>query len=160
MMTIRKAVPGDLAQIMEIYAEARRFMSENGNSQWDDGYPAQGLIEGDLAAGFSYVCLEDGEIAAVFYFNVECEPTYAKIDGNWLDGAPYGVVHRIAKRKGHKGAGEFCLDWCFSRCGNVRIDTHRDNMPMRRLLDRLGYRYCGIIWLMNGDERMAFQKNA
>jgi len=158
LMTIRKTAPGDLGAVMEIFAGAREFMRENGNSQWSDGHPAQTLIESDIAAGDSYVCVENSEIAAVFYYKVENEPTYGKIDGAWLNNKPYGVVHRIAKRRGAKGAGEYCLNWSFAQCGNIRIDTHRDNAPMRRLLGKLGFRYCGIIWLPNGDERMAFQK--
>jgi hypothetical protein len=42
--------------------------------------------------------------------------------------------------------------------GNIRIDTHRDNVPMLSLLDKSGFERCGIIYLKNGDERIAFQK--
>ena len=34
-MEIRKSTPGDLEQMMELYAKARVFMRENGNpNQW------------------------------------------------------------------------------------------------------------------------------
>jgi hypothetical protein len=134
-------------------------MRDSGNpDQWGDVHPPRGLIELDIQAGLSYVCVYDEEIAAVFYFNVEIEPTYGRIDGQWLSDGPYGVVHRIARSRNSSGAGAFCLDWCFGQCRNLRIDTHRDNAPMRKLLDRLGFEYCGIIWIENGDERLAFQK--
>jgi RimJ/RimL family protein N-acetyltransferase len=158
-MTVRKAETGDLAAIMNIYAGARVYMRESGNpNQWKDKYPAQALVERDIQTGASSVCEQNGEIIAVFNFSVAREPTYEKIDGGWLDNELCGVVHRIAKRGGAQGAGAFCLNWCFEQCGNIKIDTHRDNAPMRRLLDKLGFVYCGIIRLENGDERMAFQK--
>ena len=160
-MAIRKTAAEDLPAVMEIYDKARGFMRENGNpGQWVNGYPAHEMIENDIQNGKSHVYEKDGVISAVFYFAVENEPTYEKIDGAWLDRLPYGVVHRIAKRPGAAGAGAYCLEWCLNRCGNVRIDTHRDNAPMRRLLEKLGYEYCGVIWLKNGDERLAYQKTA
>ena len=164
-MVIRKTVLSDLDEVCGIYEDAREFMRANGNAgQWTGGHPAREVIARDIEAGKSYVCVDGGtagsRIAAVFYFCVECEPTYREIDGRWLCGDPYGVVHRIARsrRAAGAGAGGHCLNWCFEQCGNLRIDTHRDNAPMRKLLDRLGFAYCGIILIENGDERMAYQK--
>jgi hypothetical protein len=160
-MIIRNATMGDLFAVLEIYAKAREFMQESGNpSQWRDGYPPQELVEGDIESGASYVCIDGNDIAAVFYFKVERDPSYEKIDGKWLDNGPCGVVHRIAKLSFSKGIGAFCLNWCFEQCGNLKMDTHRDNYPMRRLLDKLGFSHCGFIKLDNGEERMAFQKLA
>ena len=41
---------------------------------------------------------------------------------------------------------------------NLRADTHRDNRIMQHILQKHGFRYCGIIYLLNGDERLAYQK--
>ena len=159
-MTIRKTTNADLPAVMEIYAHARAYMKENGNpNQWHDNHPPQSLIEADIQKGHSYVvCTHDNEIAAVFYFNIEADPTYDKIDGTWLNSAPYGVVHRIARGPNGKGAGAHALNWCTAQHPNVRIDTHRDNTAMLVLLEKLGFSYCGVIWLENGDERLAYQK--
>ena len=158
-MNIRKTTLQDLPAVMDIYAYARACMLESGNpNQWKLNHPPQALIEADINAGSSYVCENESGIAAVFYFSVEREPTYDKIDGQWFNDDPYGVVHRIARGPGAKGAGAFCLEWCGAQHPNIRIDTHRDNAAMLKLLEKLGYTYCGIIWLANGDERMAFQK--
>jgi len=158
-MTIRKTTPADLEAVMEIYAYARTYMQESGNpNQWHDNHPPRVLIESDIKAGLSHVCEDAGKITAVFYFNVESEPTYNKIDGQWLNDEPYGVVHRIARGPGAKGAGAICLNWCAAKHPNIRIDTHCDNAAMTKLLENLGYKYCGIIWLENGDERLAYQQ--
>ena len=50
------------------------------------------------------------------------------------------------------------MQWAFSEYPNVRIDTHEDNYVMQNMLKKLGYTYCGIIHLENGDPRLAYQK--
>ena len=160
-MIIRKAEIESIDKIMETYATARLFMCRTGNeNQWVDGYPSQELIAGNIRAGGLYVCLaEDEQLVGAFYYQVENDPTYAKIyDGAWLNDRPYGVVHRIASNGKQKGIGDACLSWCFDQCGNIRVDTHRDNIVMQRVLTRNGYRYCGIIYVANGTERLAYQK--
>jgi len=95
----------------------------------------------------------------VFYFKVEEDPTYAKIyEGEWLNDKPYGVVHRIASNGMQKGVASYCLQWCLEQCHNIRVDTHRDNLVMQEILRRNGYQRCGIIYVANGTERIAFQK--
>lgn len=159
-MTIRKAVKDDLPYIFEIYVRARKFMAENGNpNQWGDIKPGKELVESDIEKGISYVCEKDGEILGVFAFIYGEDPTYKIIyDGEWLNDKPYAVIHRIASSGKVKGTGEFCLKWALSQYPNVRIDTHKDNTVMRYLMDKLGFTYCGIIHLEDGDERLAFQK--
>ena len=158
-VNIRKTTMQDLPDVCRIYERARDFMRKSGNpDQWKEEFPTPEIVARDIEADSSYLCISDDKIAAVFYFNVEDEPSYLKIGGQWLNDDPYGVVHRIASSRVIKGAGEFCINWCLDRCHNLRIDTHRDNLPMRYMLDKLGFVHCGRIWLENGDERMAFQK--
>lgn len=160
-MEIRHTRTDDLPVLRTIFDNARRFMVRTGNpNQWEEGFPPQAVLEADIQAGCSYVCVEDGRILATFFFSTAGEPTYRVIrEGAWLDAAPYGVVHRIAAAEQGHGVAAYCLDWCLAQCGNIRIDTHRDNKPMQRLLARLGYAYCGLIDLEEGrGERLAFQK--
>ena len=103
--------------------------------------------------------MDGSAIVGTFYFALGDEPNYHRIDGgSWLNDRPYGVVHRITSAPGTRGVASFCLAWCFAQCGNIRIDTHRNNIPMQKTLIKNGYRVCGTIYLENGDERIAFQK--
>ncbi len=52
------------------------------------------------------------------------------------------------------------LDYCLKLTSNIRIDTHRDNHIMQHCLSKAGFTYCGIILLLDGDERLAYQKIA
>ena len=160
-MHIRKTKMDDLDQVCQIYKDAQEFMRENGNpGQWGNMHPPRDLIIEDIHAGKSYVCVNesDGEIVAVFYFAIEADPTYAKIDGSWKNDEPYGVIHRIARAPNARGAGTFCMEWCYTQHNNIRIDTHKDNEAMIRSLNKLDFSFCGIIWIESGDERLAFQK--
>ena len=160
-MIIRKTLMSDLCEVCEIYSSARDYMISRGNaSQWKNGHPERELIVRDVEAGKSYVCVRDCVVYAVFYFAVECEPAYGIIDGSWLNDDSYGVVHRIARNRNSSGTGAaaHCLNWCFEQCGNIRIDTHRDNAPMRVLMASLGFAYCGTVRIDSGEERLAYQK--
>ena len=159
-MEIRRTNSTDLNKILALYEAARVFMEENNNpDQWGKLYPSKQLLERDIEYDKSYVCVDDCQILGTFYFEVGIEPTYLKIfDGGWLNDLPYGVVHRITTVREKRGVASFCLDWCLKQCGNVRIDTHRNNIPMIKLLEKNGYVQCGTIYLENGDERIAFQK--
>lgn len=96
---------------------------------------------------------------AAFYYRFGEENSYRRIcNGQWLDESPYGVVHRITSDGTIRGAGSFCLDWALSQCRNLRIDTHRDNRVMQRLLEKRQFTRCGIIYLEDGSERIAYQK--
>ena len=159
-MEIRNTTTADLDQVMEIYKQARAFMRAHDNpTQWAGGWPTCEQIEADIKNGTGFVCVHQGKIAGVLCCFVGTEPTYAHIeDGNWLSDTPYAVVHRIASSGEFKGTGSFMMKWAYSQHNNVRVDTHKDNYVMQNMLKKLGYSYCGIIHLANGDPRLAYQK--
>ena len=159
-MNIRNACFEDLETILAIYDHARKFMRENGNpTQWSGGYPGEEILREDIAKERLYVCEDTEEILGVFCYFYGDDPTYKRIyEGNWLNGLPYGVLHRIAVVSHRKGVASFCYNYCFSRCKNLKIDTHRDNIPMQKSLAKNGFIRCGIIYLESGDERIAYQK--
>lgn len=159
-MQIRKTNPDELDLLLGLYAHARNFMAAHGNPhQWGTSYPERALVEKDISSGCSFVCEDRGRVIAAFYYREGPDPTYRLIrDGSWISESPYGVVHRITSDGTVKGAASFCLDWAFRQCGNLRIDTHRDNTVMQNLLAKNGFTYCGIIYTEKGEERLAYQK--
>ena len=161
-MEVKKAREEDIDIIMDVFDAAKLFMRKVGNNkQWVGGYPSKELILNSIRDESFYVCISDEQqVAGVFYFKVEEDGTYAKIyDGEWLNDKPYGVVHRMASNGTQSRITDFCLQWCIEKCKNIRIDTHRDNIVMQNALQRNDYKRCGIIYLANGAERIAFQKS-
>lgn len=156
---IRQSQPADRDDILEIYASARRFMRESGNpAQWGDFFPPEELIREDIRLGLGYVCEFDGRIQGVFAMIPGDDPTYQVIEGAWLNDRPYCAVHRVASRRERRGVAREILAWCLKQCGNIRIDTHEDNLPMQRVLERCGFSKCGRIWVEDGSPRIAYQK--
>ncbi len=162
-MEIRQAKTEDRAAVIAIYGEARTFMAEAGNpTQWGRTYPPDEIIDGDLAAGHLYLCCEGGAPLGVFCYFEGVESAYDGLtDGAWLNDLPYGVIHRIAVAACGRGCGvaRCCFDYAYARCGNLKIDTHRDNLPMQRALAKAGFRYCGVVhYPERGGERLAYQR--
>ena len=159
-MELRQAKIEDLESILRLYEEARRFMRQAGNpDQWGEDYPPRAMVEQDIRSGSSYVFAEDGALLGVFVCLPGPDPTYAKIEGGaWLNEKPYGVVHRVAVGAQRRGIASACLAFGLERFGNLRIDTHEENLPMQRVLLKNGFTRCGIIYLENGDPRWAYQK--
>ena len=159
---IRRAMSDDVETLLRLADTAREIMRSTGNrGQWVNGYPSREVLQGDVERGVSYL-VEDalGEPVGAFAFIDGPEPTYAHIyQGSWLDDAlPYHVIHRIASTPASHGVLAAIIAWCSERDSNLRIDTHRDNVVMRHLLPQLGFTYCGIIYLADGAERLAYQR--
>ena len=156
---IKKAEISQLPEILSIYASARNFMAQTGNpTQWGTSEPPEDRVRKDILEGKCYLNCDGEKILAVFYFALEEDPTYSHIDGAWLNDAPYGVVHRIAVGESGRGIAAQCFDFAMTYCDNLRIDTHENNIPMHRCLAKNGFHRCGVIYLENGDPRIAYQK--
>lgn len=103
---------------------------------------------------------EEGEILMVFSFILGDDPTYKVIEkGHWLNDRPYGTIHRIASSGMQGGMLKACVRYCAAMIDNIRIDTHADNGPMQRVLHKLNFKLCGIIYTSDGSPRLAFQKD-
>lgn len=147
---------------MEVLPEARKIMLETGNAkQWNEGYPSREMIFSDIKSGCGFLCLKSSEVVGYFCFMQGKSPdsNYRFIEnGTWLNDLPYGVIHRLASNRSAKGIAKLAFDFAFSKTGNIRVDTHKNNIPMKRFLQKSGFTYCGIIYVANGTPREAFQK--
>ncbi|MBR4239551.1 MAG: N-acetyltransferase [Prevotella sp.] len=159
--TIREARLADVAEIMKVVEAAKGIMRLSGNMhQWEEGYPSEAVIAADMEKNGGFTVEDNGRIVGYFAFLPSPEPTYNNIyEGKWLDDEqPYHVVHRIASYPEVHGIFSDIMDFCFSHEPNIRIDTHRDNKIMQHNILKHGFCYCGIIYLLSGDERLAYQK--
>ncbi len=158
-MHIRKATTTDMPEIKTIYARARAYMRQTGNpNQWKDNAPAQSLLDSYLQHGVLLVAEEQEEIHAVFALIPGIDPTYHYIEGQWLNDEPYAAIHSVASAGKKPGMLGVCLDYAAGLYPNLRIDTHHDNLVMQHLLDKHGFTRCGIIYLANGEPRIAYQR--
>ena len=154
------AKEADLPRILEIYDIAKAYMRANGNpNQWNGAYPDPETLRTDMEKQRLYVYKKNGRIHGVFMLLLEEEPTYAYIeDGSWREEAPYGTIHRLAGDGEVKGLFAKCVAFCEKKVPYLRADTHFDNHTMQHLLEKNGFERRGIIYLKNGDPRIAYQK--
>ncbi len=168
-INIRKTDIGDIDYVMPIFDEARRTIATLGIDQWQNGYPNVEVIKLDIEKGGSYVVEKNSVIGASFAVVSDGEPTYDKIYlGEWKSGnenRSYLAIHRVAISVKLRGQGiasamiEFCADMAKRQGRNsLRIDTHRGNVVMRRMLEKNGFEFCGVIYLQSGEERVAYEK--
>ena len=114
----------------------------------------------------SFVVIKDDEICATFALMLHGEPTYKKIYcGAWISDGEYLALHRIAIESSHKGKGvaeqivKFICEYGNENgYSSVRVDTHQGNIPMRKMLEKNGFEYCGTIHLLDGQERVAYER--
>ncbi|MBE6647284.1 MAG: GNAT family N-acetyltransferase [Ruminococcaceae bacterium] len=169
MIEIRKTEARDLEALMPLFDEARGTIAQLGIDQWQNGYPNRAVILADIERSQSYCVLIDGEICGTFALITDGEPTYNEIfDGEWLTGDSrdqYFAIHRVAisvKCRG-KGVSTEIINYCADKAKkanktSLRIDTHRGNVVMRKMLEKHGFIHCGTIYLESGDERVAYEK--
>ncbi len=169
MIEIRKTEARDLEALMPLFEEARATIAQLGIDQWQNGYPNRDVILSDIERSQSHCVFADGEICGTFALISDGEPTYNEIyDGKWLTGygkEHYFAIHRVAisvKQRG-KGISTEIISFCAEKARaagkiSLRIDTHKGNVVMRRMLEKHGFSHCGTIYLESGDERVAYEK--
>lgn len=160
---IRRANNRDIEAIMGIISDAQAALRELGIDQWQDGYPTAEIIERDIESNAGYVYVEDNMVVGYAAIVLTGEIAYKQIDDHvWGTGEDYVVVHRLCvgkdfTRKGIalsliRKAKELAIEAGYS---GFRIDTHRGNVRMLSMMDRLGFEYRGIIRYDSG-ERLAY----
>lgn len=173
-MQIRRTTVNDIDAVMFIIEEARRTIAALGIDQWQGGSPNRAMIVEDVALEQSY-CVEadDGRIVGTFALIFDGEPTYDNIfEGAWsMDDRTaagewsYLAIHRVAIAVANRGSGisTMILNYAAEEAARLgrealRIDTHRGNVVMRRMLEKHGFIHRGTIYLQNGDPRVAYER--
>lgn len=160
MLQVRKATTRDFERILEIYEIARKFMIRTGNpNQWKRTNPTEEQIRDDIERGICRLIYDESGIHGVFALCPGEDPTYHIIHGGeWLNQEPYVTIHRIASDQKTHGILAAAIEECKKYEDNIRIDTHRDNKVMQSALRKHGFMHCGIIYLLNGEPREAYQR--
>lgn len=162
---LRQAIQEDINAIWLLFEQGIAKRKQEGSMQWQDGYPNISSIVNDIEKGYGHVCLDAkgayiGYVAVIF----DIEPAYEELEGQWLTIGKYACIHRlvVSQDRKIKGLGT----WIMQEIENIvleravfsiKIDTMHDNEGMLRVLKKLDYSYCGIVYL-RGGARQAFEK--
>jgi len=170
-MIIRLATNEDLKGILEIVQDAVNLLKKNNVNQWQNGYPNRDVFLKDIENETLYVLCDEAIIVGFCNISPLPDPSYKVIyEGNWLtDVEEYVVIHRLAVRKEyyHRNCAKILIEFAKevairNNKISIRVDTHQDNMPMNRLLQKMGFIKCGIIHLIGYSDaekaRVAYEK--
>ena len=169
-LSFRQATPADMGDILRIVGDARASLKKHRVDQWQGPYPDEKAFLFDMDRGECFVLLHGQEIAGFFTLSTREEKCYEAItDGKWTAGLPYCVLHRAAVAAEYRGGGMSaymmkCVEEQARRFGrrSVRVDTHKKNKAMQRLLRDNGYRYRGNVQVIvepgHDSARQAFEK--
>lgn len=108
--------------------------------------------------GILFVLEDEEGLYGVFALIAGEDPTYQTIqDGSWASASPYATLHRLASNQRRKGVFNECLEYARSCYHHLRIDTHEQNLIMRRLILNAGFSYRGKIKVEDGSSRLAYE---
>ena len=166
-MIFRKTTVEDIPSVLEIIYQAQQYLKQKNINQWQNAYPNGKSIVEDIEKEYSYVMEENGVVIGTMAIVFTGEPTYEHIyEGNWkTKGISYVTLHRVAVHNDWKGQGiagsmiQEVIEMCEKyKVKSIRIDTHRENLSMQNMMKKNGFEYCGIIYLEDGAERLAFER--
>lgn len=165
-MDITLAKEEQIEVIMQIIEDGRKALKELVLYQWQEEYPAPSDILNDIALQQSYVLMDGDQIVGTTALDPNGEEVYdSLVDGEWSLDAPYLTVHRMAisSSNAKKGIGTSFLQAieeiaAKQNIPQIRLDTHEDNVVMKRVAEKAGYRYCGKVTYGVGFDCVAFEK--
>ncbi|HPF53514.1 MAG TPA: GNAT family N-acetyltransferase [Clostridia bacterium] len=160
-MTERKATQADAAALWRLVGLSQRSMAELNIDQWQDGYPEYSQIENDTAGGNCCLLTEGDAVVGALTVGFAPEAAYDNPEeGGWSCDKPYVVIHRSMTDPAFRGRGVAGKLFAIAEreaethgIACVRVDTHPDNIPMRRALEKNGYEYRGKISIHHGTEQ-------
>lgn len=162
---IRLAIFNDLPSLLALYHQARLYMIAQGNPMQWQSYPSKEILSADISAKQLYVleATPDSRLLGSFVLQLGAEPDYESSKSNWSSNTlSYVTLHRVASAHimPHTFAEivRFALDQAKTlyNYSYIRIDTHKDNLPMQAVIKQADFKYCGKIMLSKGGERLAY----
>lgn len=160
-MQIRKAQQDDVQQMMVIVKQAQNDLKEMNVDQWQNGYPNESVLHQDIDLNKAYVAEKD-HVLGLMVISYNDETTYNPLN-TWVKNT-YMVIHRFAVEKEvqRQGVASYMIQQASLMAKelhmeSIRIDTHEKNVRMRRFLEKSGFEERGIIYLKDGNPRIAYE---
>tara|TARA_B100000965_G_C19530870_1_gene731049 strand:- start:435 stop:944 length:510 start_codon:yes stop_codon:yes gene_type:complete len=160
----RQAKYSEASQIWQILKDAIQRRKEDGSNQWQDGYPNMEVVKRDIEKKIGFVLTRNSTIIGYSAIIINNEPDYINIEGSWLSDQDFIVYHRVAISKEFlaKGMGKKMMKLIeqYARYKNIyslKADTNHDNIPMIKIFEKLGYSFCGIVYIRQSPRR-AYEK--
>ena len=150
---MREAGIRDIKKIVNIIENAKKSLKKDGVDQWQIDSMNEKFLQGQIETGKAFVYEDKGEILAYCFLSDEKEKAYKVWEDDFEGKSPLTIhtfaVNTRARQKGI--ATRFFIDIIKHAEKNsfdaLRIDTHEDNFKMRGLINKLGFRKIGQIFI-------------
>ncbi|MCE5171694.1 GNAT family N-acetyltransferase [Paenibacillus profundus] len=150
-MTIHRAVPAELDDVMTLVRECTEQMHSQGINQWDENYPNAHILMEDIRSGWLHTYRDGEEIVGMMTLDENQEEEFEAI--SWRDqGGRALIAHRLAVKPSHQGQGiakkllAFADNYAQEQgYSSLRFDSYSKNTKAVELYKRLGYEVRGEI---------------
>jgi RimJ/RimL family protein N-acetyltransferase len=160
----RPAKYSEASQIWQILKDAIKRRKKDGSNQWQDGYPNMEVVKSDIENKIGFVLTQNDTIIGYTAVIINDEPDYINIEGRWLSDQDFVVYHRVAVSEEFLAKGmakkmiKLIEKYALSKnIYSLKADTNHDNIPMMKIFEKLGYSFCGIVYIRTSPRR-AYEK--
>ena len=154
---LSKAGLRDLPEIFRLTSDCVSHMRSQGIDQWDELYPNEEVIRGDIEGEALYILRDEGQIVGCFTLDNKEDPLWSKMD--WAVSAPsVGAIHRLMIAPSQQGRGlskrlmgqaeALAQEQGF---GAIHLDCFTANPAALRLYEAMGYRRTGVAQMRKGS---------
>lgn len=155
-MDYTTAQQSDLPEILSLFRGATVQMDEQGVFQWDEIYPDESTLAGDIAQGAMTLGRIEGRIAVVFVLDYCKQGDYERADWRYCEPI-FVVLHRLCVHPDFQGRGvaRKAMDYLEQRVLSddihaIRLDAFSQNPAALHLYESRGYEKAGEIHYRKG----------
>jgi ribosomal protein S18 acetylase RimI-like enzyme len=152
----RQAGPEDIKEVTALYKNAIQHMIDGDIYQWDEIYPNEEVLTGDIMNREMYLLIGDEILLACIVINDNQDEAYGSAIWKYSEGR-IAVIHRLCVNHEYQGIGigrktMQLAEGIIKNSGysSIRLDAFSDNPFARKLYEKLGYTYVGIVRFRKG----------
>lgn len=162
---IRLSKKNDIKELLTLKDMALEYQKENNLKQWSKNYPLEEDFIEDIEKKQGYIYEKNGKIYAYASLCFGIEKNYFNIiSGNIDNEIKYSTLHRVMVNKNYMNqniANDFLKKLIKISYNNsyfiIRIDTHKDNKAMMRVIEKLNFNYIANVYIEDRTERLVFE---
>ena len=147
MMTIRRAVPGDLRTVLAIVHSVQAWLHREGYDQWPDGSPSLGPVRigGQIDGGEFWIASDGPDPVAVIALSRFGDTDFWS-PAELAQPAIYISKAAVLRKAAGRGLGALLLRWAVDHAAQegvdrVRLDVWKTNTGLQDYYRRQGWTY-------------------
>ena len=156
-MIFRLGDKRDLPELCSLLERAKEALERQEIFQWDEAYPNEETLAGDIGRGELFVGVDQGGARVFYVLNRECNREYE--NGAWkYPHVPHYIIHRLCVDPAFQGQGlgKQAMEHMESQvislgAGAVRLDAFMENPSALGFYRKLGYDIVGYAQWRKGS---------